>query len=114
MPVDEVNLKPYRQALEALISHQTEAKMSALLGSSAANLDDPWLRENLKKLINNIHVDPYSKPVAKRLHSMIGHSVNTKAYIDELIEYIEEIIDAKESAWEVIASNYGWVQSEEE
>jgi len=43
--------------LEALISHQTKANMSALLGSAAANVScDPWLR-NLRIVIDGFEPD---------------------------------------------------------
>jgi hypothetical protein len=107
-----VNLKPYRLALEALISHQTESKMSALLGSAAANLDDPWLRERLKDFIDSMDFDPISKG-PKRLARMIKYNSplrreNPDLLVAQLIEYIEEIIDSAESAWEILARDYGW------
>ena len=103
----KVNLKPYRQALEALLSHQTTAKMSTLLGSAAANLDDPWLRGQLKTIINNIRVDSDRRSEARRLIRMLPHTFESEQ-LNELIEYIEDVIDANESAWEILASRYGW------
>ena len=120
MPDKINNLKSYRQALEALVSHQTEAKMSALLGSAAANLDDPWLRDKLKLLINNISIshltDKYPKRITEMVGFMDGYPSHTHAeeLVDELIEYIERIIDAEDAAWEIIAIEYGWQPPEDD
>jgi hypothetical protein len=113
---EKVNLKPYRKALEALLSHHTESKMSAFLGSAAANLDDPWLRNHLKAFIDKIDpaTNSYGEKGPKRLHRMVAYIGNPEQRLDsnkvvsELIEYIERVIDADESAWEIIASEYGW------
>ena len=54
MTTPKVNLKPYRVALEALITHNTPVKISGMLGSAAANVENPELRVVLKSYINQL------------------------------------------------------------
>ena len=101
---EKVNLKPYRLALEALLSHTTPAKLNTMLSHAAANLDDPKLREIL---INYIEVlDTYVRRDSRLLIIILNDTMFPNT--ENAIVYIKEVIDADESAWEIIASSYGW------
>ena len=109
MPI-KTNIKPYRKALEALIGHNTPAKISAMLANAAAELDDPNLRETLKKCIDRLDSEVASFP---REAIRIANDYRFPG-IEKTIEYIEDIIDDEESAWELIAASYGWEYKGEE
>lgn len=106
MPNNTVDLAPYRHALEAIISHHPPAKLSAMLGHAAANLDDPWLREQLKSFIQRLPRMADQTPIR------ILDYMPDKEQVLDVMAYIEGVIDAQERAWEVIAESYGWKPQE--
>jgi hypothetical protein len=54
MAINKINIKPYRQILEATIAHMTPAKFSSILGNAAANLNDVHLRTAIIEIIDDL------------------------------------------------------------
>lgn len=108
MAESSVDLKPYRIALEALISHQKPIKLSQMLGYAAANIDDPELRNILKSYISKLPThkympqDPIRMIVEEHVYKNIG----------EVVSFIEGLIDAGPLSWEILAEKYGWTPPE--
>jgi len=109
MTNEKTDLKPYRTALEALISHHRPAKLSQMLGNAAANLEDPKLREILKKYIKALPTKGYGSADPFCISEDFRFS-NSAA---NTIQYIEQVIDAGDLSWEVLAETYGWTPPEE-
>lgn len=109
MTNEKTDLKPYRTALEALISHHRPAKLSQMLGNAAANLEDPSLREILKKYIKALPTNGYGSTDP----FCISEDYRFSDSADSTIKYIEQVIDAGDLSWEVLAETYGWSPPEE-
>lgn len=104
MPDDKVDLKPYRTALEALISYNRPVKLSQMLGNAAANVEDPELRTVFKAYIAALprgYAANEPLRMADEKHRFQG--------VADTIEYIEQIIDAGQLSWEILAQTYGWM-----
>lgn len=109
MTNEKTDLKPYRVALEALLSHHRPAKLSQMLGNAAANLEDPTLREILKKYIKALP----TKGFGSTEPFCISEEFNFSEGVAQTIEYIEQVIDAGDLSWEILAENYGWTPPKE-
>lgn len=96
------NLKPYRTAYEALITPFTAAKMCSLLGNSAANLNDPFLRNVLLNYIESVQSEgslqnrDVKKP-ERNIFYLYGFDADLKK-LKGIRLYIELLLDADEDA----------------
>lgn len=100
----QINIKPYRTILEALLANSSPAKLSGMLANAASNLDDPELRTVIKKYIdvlNYMITHTHAPNITISTHHRFEE-------VEKMMQYVEDVIDANQSAWQLIAANNGW------